>query len=60
MKVLLPDRLPARTTWPPGGIHPPDRYESSTLLRYVHHFKPLKISNTYYPTVEPGTKGSIR
>ena len=60
MKILLPDRLPARTTWPPGGIHPPDRYESSTLLCSVHHFKPLSILNTYHPTVEPSTKGSIR
>ena len=59
MKILLPDRVPTRTTWPPGGIHPPDRYESSTLLRYVHHFKVLNISNPYFSTVEPGTKGSI-
>ena len=26
----------------------------------IDHFKPLRISNPYYPTVEPGTKGSIR
>ena len=60
MKILLPDRVPARTTWPPSGIDPPDRYESSTLLCSVHHFKPLSILNTYHPTVEPSTKGSIR
>ena len=25
----------------------------------IDHFKPLRISNPYYPTVELGTKGSI-